>query len=56
MKITPAWLTNKRRRRIYDVLCAVALLLVGKGLLTGDEALLWLGIPAAAFGIARDNT
>lgn len=56
IKITPGWLTQPRRRLAYRLGAAVAALLVGYGLLNGEEALLWLAIVAALLGIAQDNT
>lgn len=55
MKLTPAWLTGRRRKALYRIGAAVCALLVGYGLFTAELALLWLGLGAALLGIAQDN-
>ena len=48
-------LTANRRRRLYEVAIAGCAVAVGYGLLTSEEALLWLGLTAAVLGVARAN-
>ena len=49
-KLTPAI-----RSRLYEVSIAACAVAVGYGLLSGEEALLWLGLAAAVLGGARAN-
>lgn len=49
------YLTAKVRARIYEVTIAGCAVAVGYGLLSSEEALLWLGLAGAALGIARAN-
>lgn len=56
MKLTPRWLTPPRRKRIYATCAAVSGVLVVYGVLDGEQALAWLAVPAAALGLAVDNT
>ena len=44
-------LSEKTRAYIYRILVAVGLLLVGYGILSGDELALWLGVATAALNI-----
>ena len=55
-RITPDWLTPPRRKRIYATCAAVSGVLVVYGVLDGEQALAWLAVPAAALGLAVDNT
>lgn len=55
LKITPSWFTESRRRWIYDIGQAVALLLVGYGIVTTELSLLWLALVAAVLRLAREN-
>lgn len=48
-------LTPKRRRRLYEVAIAGCAVAVGYGLLTSEQALLWLGLTGAVLGVARAN-
>lgn len=48
-------LTPAVRRRIYEVSIAACAVAVGYGLLTAEDALLWLGLAAAVLGMARVN-
>lgn len=48
-------LTAKRRRRLYEVAIAGCAVAVGYGLLTSEQALLWLGLAGAVLGVARAN-
>lgn len=50
---------EKTRAYIYRVLVAVGLLLVGYGIISGNELTLWLGVATAALNImpvANTNT
>ena len=49
------YLTPAVRRRIYEVSIAACAVAVGYGLLTAEDALLWLGLAAAVLGLARAN-
>jgi len=49
------YLTPKRRRRLYEVAIAGCAVAVGYGLISSDEALLWLGLAGAVLGVARAN-
>lgn len=44
------------RVRLYGVLTAVVALLVGRGILTGYEAPLWIALAAAVLGVAGVET
>lgn len=48
-------LSPKVRARLYEVSIAGCAVAVGYGLLTSEEALLWLGLAAAVLGVARAN-
>lgn len=48
-------LTANRRRRLYEVAIAGCAVAVGYGLLSSEEALLWLGLAGAVLGVARAN-
>lgn len=48
-------LTAKRRARLYEVAIAGCAIAVGYGLLTSEQALLWLGLAGAILGVARAN-
>ena len=44
-------LNEKTRAYIYRILVAVGLLLVGYGVITGDELALWLGVATAVLNV-----
>jgi hypothetical protein len=50
MNLTPAV-----RKRLYETAIAGCAVAVGYGLLSGEEALLWLGLAGAVLGVARNN-
>ncbi|WP_052336341.1 phage holin [Nocardioides alkalitolerans] len=49
-KLTPA-----QRKYLYRVALALTAVLVGYGLLTGELALLWVGVFSAVLGVADRN-
>ena len=49
-------LTPARRRRLYEVAIAGCAVAVGYGLLTSEQALLWLALAGAVLGVARVHT
>lgn len=54
-----SWLTEQRRAWLYRVLVAASAVAVGYGVLTTEEAGLWLAFAAAALignGLATANT
>lgn len=50
-----AILTPSRRRRLYEVAIAGCAVAVGYGLVSSEDALLWLGLAGAVLGVARKN-
>lgn len=49
------YLTPELRKRIYELAVAGCAVAVGYGLLTSEEALLWLGVLVPVLGLARAN-
>lgn len=51
----PAFLTPRRRRRLY-IITGAALAVAGVyGVVDGNQSAGWLGLAAAVLGVAQDN-
>lgn len=48
-------MTPNVRRRLYEASIAACAIAVGYGLMTSEQALLWVGLAAPVIGIARAN-
>lgn len=57
MNLTPAWLTDSRRKRLYRIGGAVTALLIVYGLLSAEQAAVWIALIGAIVlpTIAQDN-